>query len=88
VANLELQHTEEEIGQLFNSCRDFVRVKMFSRGGPPVAFAEFKDVDSATEAMEKLQGYVLMSSKRSSGIRIEYAKQRMGEVRLYPVTFF
>ena len=25
--------------------------------------------------------YVLMGSKRSSGIRIEYAKQRMGEVR-------
>ena len=39
----------------------------------------FQDVRQATEAMSRLQGFVLLSSDRG-GIRIEYAKNKMGEV--------
>lgn len=79
VANLELQHTEEEVADVFRNYAGFVKAKLFTRGGPPVAFVEFKTVECATSAMEKLQGYVLPNTKRVSGIRIEYARQRMGE---------
>ena len=41
-----------------------------------------QDVEYAAEAMDTLQGQILPSSKRTSGIRIEYARQRMGEVRV------
>jgi hypothetical protein len=39
----------------------------------------FQDVKQATEALNRLQGFVLLSSDRG-GIRIEYAKNKMGEV--------
>lgn len=38
-----------------------------------------QDVRQATEAMSRLQGFVLLSSDRG-GIRIEYARNKMGEV--------
>jgi RNA recognition motif-containing protein len=79
VANFEVQHTEEEVADLFRNCAGFVKAKLFTRGGPPVAFVEFTTVECAASAMEKLQGYVLPNTKRVSGLRIEYAKQRMGE---------
>lgn len=52
---------------------------MHNKGGSPVAFVEFQDVRQAAEAMGRLQGFVLLSSDRG-GIRIEYAKNKMGEV--------
>ena len=38
-----------------------------------------QDVRYATEAFNRLQGFVLLSSERG-GIRIEFAKNKMGEV--------
>lgn len=38
-----------------------------------------KELKQATDAMNRLQGFVLLSSDRG-GIRIEYAKHKMGEV--------
>lgn len=40
---------------------------------------DWQDVRQAAEAMGRLQGFVLLSSDRG-GIRIEYAKNKMGEV--------
>lgn len=40
---------------------------------------DWQDVRQASEAMGRLQGFVLLSSDRG-GIRIEYAKNKMGEV--------
>ncbi|KAL5469296.1 hypothetical protein EMCRGX_G030538 [Ephydatia muelleri] len=79
VANLEPHQTEEELAMIFACCEGFIKAKLYTRSGPPVCFAEFRDVECATSAMEKFQGHMLASSKRNSGIRIEYAKQRMGE---------
>lgn len=42
----------------------------------PVAFVEFRDVQSAGSAMQALQGKYLLSSDRGA-IRIEYAKSKM-----------
>lgn len=42
----------------------------------PVAFVEFRDVHSAGQAMQLLQGKYLLSSDRGP-IRIEYAKSKM-----------
>lgn len=39
-----------------------------------------QDVRQAFQAMSSLQGFSLLSSDRG-GIRIEYAKHKMGEVR-------
>ena len=38
-----------------------------------------QELRQATEALNRLQGFVLLSSDRG-GIRIEYAKNKMGEV--------
>ncbi len=42
----------------------------------PVAFVEFRDVQSAGSAMQALQGKYLLSSDRGA-IRIEFAKSKM-----------
>lgn len=52
---------------------------MHNKGGAPVAFVEYQDVRLATHAMNALQGCVLFSSDRG-GVRIEFAKNKMGEV--------
>lgn len=52
---------------------------MHTKGGSPVAFVEFSDVRVASAALTALQGCALASSDRG-GIRIEYAKTKMGEV--------
>jgi hypothetical protein len=54
---------------------------MHNKGGSPVCFVEFSDVRFATHALTSLSGTMLPSSaEKGSGIRIEYAKNRMGEV--------
>lgn len=55
---------------------------MHSKGESPVAFVEFQDVRFATDAMNRLQGCILLSSERG-GIRIEYARNKMGEPLLF-----
>ncbi|XP_062605418.1 U1 small nuclear ribonucleoprotein A-like isoform X2 [Saccostrea cucullata] len=79
VANLGQFSSEQELKDLFNSFQGFSRLRMHNKGGSPVAFVEFQDVRQAGEAMGRLQGFVLLSSDRG-GIRIEYAKNKMGEV--------
>lgn len=48
----------------------------------PVAFVEFRDVQSAGQAMRAMQGKYLLSSDRGA-IRIEYAKSKMAHEQLY-----
>lgn len=45
----------------------------------PQRSSPFQDLRYASEALNRLQHYVLLSSERG-GIRIEYAKNKMGEV--------
>ncbi|XP_014666811.1 PREDICTED: RNA-binding protein with multiple splicing 2-like, partial [Priapulus caudatus] len=54
------------------------RLRMHNKGGSPVAFVEFEDIRSATQGLHSLQGFTLLSSERG-GMRIEYAKHKMGE---------
>ncbi|GAB1606268.1 uncharacterized protein LOC106878922 isoform X9 [Argonauta hians] len=79
VANLGQFSSEQELKDLFSSFPGFCRLRMHNKGGSPVAFVEYQDVRQATEAMNRLHGFVLLSSDRG-GIRIEYAKNKMGEV--------
>lgn len=79
VANLGQLVSEQELKDLFASFPGFCRLRMHNKGGSPVAFVEYQDVRFATQAMNSLQGFVLLSSDRG-GIRIEYAKNKMGEV--------
>ncbi|GFR76466.1 protein couch potato [Elysia marginata] len=83
VANLGQFSSEQELKDIFSSFQGFVRLRMHNKGGSPVAFVEFQDVRQAQEAMTRLQGFVLLSSDRG-GIRIEYAKNKMGEVYFLP----
>ncbi|KAH9415450.1 RNA-binding protein with multiple splicing 2 [Dermatophagoides pteronyssinus] len=54
---------------------------MHNKSGAPVAFVEFTDIRLATHAMNALQGFILFSSSdRGGGIRIEYAKNKMGDI--------
>ncbi|KAG8191364.1 hypothetical protein JTE90_006108 [Oedothorax gibbosus] len=79
VANLGQFVSEQELKDLFGSFPGFCRLRMHNKGGAPVAFVEYQDIRLATHALQALQGYVLFSSDRG-GLRIEYAKNKMGEV--------
>ncbi|XP_076333165.1 protein couch potato-like isoform X2 [Tachypleus tridentatus] len=79
VANLGQFVSEQELKDLFGCFPGFCRLRMHNKGGTPVAFVEYQDVRIATHALNTFQGYVLFSSDRG-GIRIEYAKNKMGEV--------
>ncbi|KAI2810308.1 RNA-binding protein with multiple splicing 2, partial [Blomia tropicalis] len=81
VANLGQFVSEQELKDLFGSFPGFCRLRMHNKGGTPVAFVEYTDVRLASHAMNTLQGYVLFSSDRG-GMRIEYAKNKMGDVNL------
>uniref|UniRef100_A0A0E0HUR0 RRM domain-containing protein n=1 Tax=Oryza nivara TaxID=4536 RepID=A0A0E0HUR0_ORYNI len=77
VANLGPTCSEQELIDVFSSCAGFIKVKMQNKFGAPVAFVDFKDMDSSTEAINRLQGVILYSST-GEGMRLEYAKSRMG----------
>ncbi|XP_024975167.1 uncharacterized protein LOC112513206 [Cynara cardunculus var. scolymus] len=78
VANLGPACTEQELTQVFSRCRGFLKLKMQSTYGTPVAFVDFVDTACSTEALNHLQGTVLYSSVSGEGMRLEYAKSRMG----------
>eukprot|EP00250_Pteridium_aquilinum_P009057 c18412_g1_i1 orf=626-1456(-) len=78
VANLGSTCTDLELTQAFSRFPGFRKVKMQSRGGLPVAFAEFQDTGCSTQALSQLQNVMLPSSVQG-GIRLEYAKSRMGQ---------
>ncbi|MED6162601.1 hypothetical protein PIB30_072043 [Stylosanthes scabra] len=76
IANLGPNCTEDELRQTFSVYTGFNMVKIRSRGGMPVAFADFDEVEQATKVMEQLQGSMLSSSDRG-GMHIEYARSKM-----------
>ncbi|XP_026683623.1 cell wall integrity protein scw1-like [Diaphorina citri] len=78
VANLGQFVSEQEIKDIFGSFPGFSRVRMHNKGGSPVAFIEYTDVNFAIQAMSNLNGSYLASSDRGA-IRIEYAKTKMAE---------
>uniref|UniRef100_A0A1I7YSD3 RRM domain-containing protein n=1 Tax=Steinernema glaseri TaxID=37863 RepID=A0A1I7YSD3_9BILA len=79
VANLGSTCAEEEIRATFKAFPGFSRLRMHNKGGSSVAFVEFQDIRQATQALVALQGAQLSSSERG-GLRIEYAKNKMGDV--------
>ncbi|BAF18741.1 U1 small nuclear ribonucleoprotein A isoform X3 [Oryza sativa Japonica Group] len=76
VANLGHSCTEEELKEVLSKQPGFHLLKMRRRGGMPVAFADFTDIESSTAAMDALQGTVLASSD-ADGLQIEYARSKM-----------
>ncbi|XP_016457198.1 uncharacterized protein LOC107781079 isoform X1 [Nicotiana tabacum] len=78
VANLGQSCNEQELIQVFSRCRGFLKLKMQGTYGAPVAFVDFQDTACSTEALGRLQGTVLYSSTSGEGMRLEYAKSRMG----------
>ncbi|CAL5324630.1 U1 small nuclear ribonucleoprotein A-like isoform X3 [Camellia sinensis] len=62
VANLGPSCSEEELIQVFSSCPGFLKLKMQSTYGTPVAFVDFQDTACSTEARNHLQGTILYSS--------------------------
>ncbi|KAK9039664.1 hypothetical protein V6N11_014859 [Hibiscus sabdariffa] len=78
VANLGASCTEEELIQVFSRCPGFLKLKIQSTYGAPVAFVDFQDTACSTGAINSLQGTILYSSPAGDGMRLEYAKSRMG----------
>ncbi|XP_027073299.1 uncharacterized protein [Coffea arabica] len=78
VANLGPTCSEQELIQVFSRCPGFLKLKMQSTYGAPVAFVDFQDSATSSEALNHLQGTVLYSSPSGQGMRLEYAKSRMG----------
>ncbi|KAJ7951646.1 RNA-binding protein with multiple splicing [Quillaja saponaria] len=76
IANLGPNCTEDELKQALSQYPGFNMVKMRSRGGMPVAFADFEEIEQATKAMEGLQDSLLPSSDRG-GMHMEYARSKM-----------
>lgn len=96
VANLGAMTSEEEVREMFRTFPGFCRMRMHNKNGSPVAFIEYQvvllvkeidkkyysqDVRSASQAMNCLQGTHPISSDRG-GIRIEFAKQKMGDLNV------
>ncbi|PWA43848.1 RNA-binding (RRM/RBD/RNP motifs) family protein [Artemisia annua] len=78
VANLGPACTEQELSQVFSRCPGYLKLKVQSTYGTPVAFVDFVDTACSTEALNHLQGTVLYSSVSGEGMRLEFAKSRMG----------
>ncbi|KAK9064877.1 hypothetical protein SSX86_016259 [Deinandra increscens subsp. villosa] len=78
VANLGPACTEQELTQVFSRCRGFLKLKIQSTYGTPVAFVDFADTGCSSEALNHLQGTVLHSTVSGEGMRLEFAKSRMG----------
>ncbi|KAK2967608.1 hypothetical protein RJ640_030479 [Escallonia rubra] len=78
VANLGPTCSEQELIQVFSRCRGYLKLKMQSTYGAPVAFVDFQDAACSSEALTNLQGTVLYSSPPGEAMRLEFAKSRMG----------
>ncbi|XP_048427292.1 RNA-binding protein L isoform X2 [Pyrus x bretschneideri] len=72
VANLGPTCTEQELIQVFSRCPGFIKLKMQSTCGAPVAFVDFQDTACSTGALSRLQGTFLYSSTTGEGMRLEY----------------
>ncbi|PON67174.1 Splicing factor-like protein [Trema orientale] len=78
VANLGPSCTEQELIEVFSRYPGFLKLKMQSTYGAPVAFVDFQDTACSTGALNHLQGTSIYSSPAGEGMRIEFAKSRMG----------
>lgn len=76
IANLSPNFTEEELKQILSECRGFQVLKMRRKGGKPCAFADFTDVEAATEAKEKLLGSS-HGAADEAGLHLEFARSKM-----------
>ena len=93
--NLGSATTERELQKLFEPAPGFRRVRFTRKGtGPPVAFIEFENELCSMNSLRTFQGHVLPTCERG-GIRLEYAKTKMGSPALKqsisnpaPVNFF
>ncbi|XP_020978608.1 U2 small nuclear ribonucleoprotein B'' 2 isoform X1 [Arachis ipaensis] len=72
VANLGPSCNEQELMQVFSRYPGFLKLKMQSTYGAPVAFVDFQDVNNSSEALHNLQGTILHSSAAGEGMRLEY----------------
>ncbi|KAG8481842.1 hypothetical protein CXB51_027156 [Gossypium anomalum] len=71
IANLGPNCTEYELKQVLSKYPGFNMLKIRAKGGMPVAFADFEQVEQATKVMTDLQSSLLPSSDRG-GMHIEY----------------
>ncbi|XP_062150544.1 RNA-binding protein L isoform X2 [Alnus glutinosa] len=78
VANLGPTCTEQELIQVFSRCPGYLKLKMQNTYGAPVAFVDFQDTACSTGALNHLQGTLLYSSVAGEGMRLQFAKSRMG----------
>ncbi|XP_010508599.1 PREDICTED: uncharacterized protein LOC104785148 isoform X1 [Camelina sativa] len=78
IANMGPNCTEAELIQVFSRCRGFLKLKIQGTYGTPVAFVDFQDISCSSEALHTLQGTVLYSSLTGEGLRLQYARSRMG----------
>ncbi|KAL5757563.1 hypothetical protein ACOSP7_020174 [Xanthoceras sorbifolium] len=76
IANLGPNCTEDELKQVLSLYPGFSMLKLRAKGGMPVAFADFEEIEKANRVMEELQGSMLPSSDRG-GMHIEYARSKM-----------
>ncbi|KAK3002853.1 hypothetical protein RJ639_018119, partial [Escallonia herrerae] len=70
IANLGPNCTEDELKQVLSQYPGFNSLKIRARGGMPVAFADYEEIEQATEAMNALQDSTLLSSDRG-GMHLE-----------------
>ncbi|XVE51957.1 hypothetical protein DITRI_Ditri02bG0081700 [Diplodiscus trichospermus] len=76
IANLGPNCTEDELKQVLSQYPGFNMLKIRAKGGMPVAFADFEQIEHATKVMKDLQSSLLPSSDRG-GMHIEYARSKM-----------
>ncbi|VVA24248.1 PREDICTED: U2 small nuclear ribonucleo [Prunus dulcis] len=76
IANLGPNCTEDELKQVLSKYPGFNVIKLRAKGGMPVAFADFEEIEQANKAMDELRGNSLPSSDRG-GMHIEYARSKM-----------
>ncbi|GJY51727.1 protein WHI4 [Tanacetum coccineum] len=81
IANLGPKCSEAELRPVLSKYPGFNSLRVRNRGAMPVAFADFKEVEQATEVMNLLQGSTLPSSDRG-GMHIEYARSKTRKHRL------
>lgn len=80
VANLEKGCTEQQLREIFARTNGFRRLKIHDKGsGSPVCFVEYQDVQTAILAKHFLTGTIMPPGEKAGGIRIEFAKSKMGE---------
>lgn len=76
IANLGPNCTEDELKKVLSQYPGFNTLKLRAKGGMPVAFADFEQIEQATKVMTDLQSSLLPSSDRG-GMHIEYARSKM-----------